>query len=186
MNNKKGKLIIVSAPSGGGKGTVLKRLFELNPDIKFSVSATTRKPRPGEIDGVSYFYISHDRFEEMIQNNDFLEHAKYINEYYGTPREFINDCINNGEDVLLEIEVLGAKQVMEQAPDAISIFIIPPDLEELERRLRGRGTDTEEKIISRLKRAEEELNEKEHYTHIVINDEVDRAANEILSLINSH
>ena len=181
--SKKGRLIVISAPSGGGKGTVIKRLLELAPDLCYSVSATTRTPRKGEVNGESYHFLTRDKFVEMINNNEFLEHAKYVEEFYGTPKQFILDCVENGDDVILEIEVQGAKQVMDIIPEALTIFIVPPSLDELERRLRGRGTDSEEKLIARLKTARQELNEKEHYKHVVINDEVDRAAREILSLV---
>ena len=183
MSKKEGRLIVISAPSGCGKGTVIKRLLELNPNICYSVSATTRAPRAGEIDGVSYHFISRDSFLKMIEDNELLEYAEYVNEYYGTPKQFITDCISNGKDVILEIEVLGAKQIMDKVPDAISFFLVPPSMEILERRLRGRGTDSEEKIKERLIKAESELKEKEHYAHIVVSDEVDRTADEILSII---
>ena len=183
--NKDGRLIVISAPSGGGKGTVIKRLLELAPFLCYSVSATTRTPRKGEINGESYHFLTREKFIEMIDNNEFLEHAKYVDEYYGTPKQFILDTVNNGDDVILEIEVQGAKQVMDIMPDALTIFIIPPSLEELERRLRGRGTDSEDKLIARLNTAKQELKEKDHYDHIVVNDDVDRAAKEILSLIKN-
>jgi guanylate kinase len=181
--NVKGKLIIISSPSGGGKGTIIKRLLEFSPELCYSISVTTRAKRQGDIDGVTYHFVSHERFDEMIQNNEFLEYAKYVDEFYGTPRKNIEERIDKGKDIILEIEVEGAKQVIELIPDAISIFIVPPSIQELERRLRGRGTDSEDKIKTRLKRAIKELEKKSLYTYTVVNDEVDRAATEILSII---
>jgi len=184
MINKKGKLVIISAPSGTGKGTVINKLLELRPDFAFSVSATTRKPRSGETEGKSYYFLTHERFSEMIENNEFLEYAQYIGEYYGTPEKPVNEMIDNGITVILDIEVLGAKQIMLKRPDAVTVFITAPDMDELEKRLRGRGTDSEEKLIARLERARLELEEQCHYDHIVINDKVMRAAEEILSIID--
>ena len=181
--NKDGKLIVISAPSGGGKGTVIKRILELRPDLCYSVSATTRAPRKGEVDGEAYHFLTREKFIQMIENNEFLEHARYVEEYYGTPKPYILECVSNGKDIILEIEVQGAKQVMDLMPDAVTIFIVPPSMEELERRLRGRGTDSEVKLLARLETARQEMNEKEHYKHIVVNDEVDRAAKEIISII---
>jgi guanylate kinase len=178
-----GKLIVISAPSGGGKGTVIKRILELRPDLCYSVSATTRTPRDGEVDGEAYHFKSKEQFIQMIENNEFLEHAKYVDEYYGTPKQYIIESVKNGKNIILEIEVQGAKQVMDLMPEALTIFIVPPSLEELENRLRGRGTDSEEKLLKRLKTAELELDEKENYSFIVVNDEVDRAAKEILSIV---
>jgi guanylate kinase len=183
MSENRGRIIIISAPSGGGKGTVIKRILELKPELCYSVSATTRAPRDGEEDGKAYHFITRERFEDMIKNNELLEYASYIDEYYGTPVANIMECISDGKDIIVEIEVDGAKQVMEKMPDALSIFIAPPSLEILEQRLRGRGTDSEDKLIARLRRAKEEFKEKIHYTHTVINDDADRVAREILSLI---
>jgi len=183
MNASKGKLVIVSAPSGTGKGTVINKLLELRPEFVFSVSTTTRSPRPGEVDGVAYHFVSHDEFKKMIENGDLLEHAQFVGEYYGTPIKPINECIEAGQTVILDIEVQGAKQVMSKDVEPISIFLIAPSMEELENRLRGRGTDSEEKLIARLERARMELDEKEHYDHIVVNDVATRAAEEILSII---
>jgi len=184
MNNKKGKLIVISAPSGTGKGTVINRLLQLNPNFVFSVSATTRKPRPGETDGVEYIFLTHECFKKMISDDEFLEYAQYVGEYYGTPAKPVQDNIDSGITVILDIEVQGAKQVMKKRPDAITIFIMAPDMEELENRLRGRGTDSEEKLTARLERARQEIEEKGHYKYTIINDDVSRAAEEILLLID--
>jgi guanylate kinase len=184
MSIKKGKLVVISAPSGTGKGTVISKLLKQQPDFMFSVSATTRKPRPGETDGKDYLFISKDRFKEMIDNNEFLEYAEYVGEFYGTPAKPIKEYIDSGKTVVLDIEVRGAGQVMAKDIEATTIFLIPPDMDELEKRLRGRGTDSDDKVTSRLNRAKQELKEKHHYKHIVVNDNSTRAAKEILSLIN--
>ena len=183
MKDSKGKLVIISAPSGTGKGTVINELLKLRPDYNFSVSSTTRKPRPGEVDGVAYYFVSHEKFIKMIDNNEFLEHAQFVGEHYGTPMKPINEYINSGQTVILDIEVQGAKQVMSKDIDAITIFLVAPSMEELENRLRGRGTDSDDKLIARLEQARSELNEKEHYDYIVVNDNAIRAAEEILSII---
>jgi len=185
MNDRKGCLAVISAPSGTGKGTVINRLLELNPEFVFSVSATTRAPRAGETDGVEYYFITKQRFRDMIDGGEFLEYAEYVGEFYGTPKKPIYDYMEAGRTVLLDIEVQGAKQVMQSQPDAITIFIVPPDMAELENRLRGRGTDSEEKLSARLRIAACELEEQIHYKHVVVNDKVSRAADEILSIISN-
>ena len=182
--SKTGRLFVISAPSGAGKGTVIKQLQKLKPEIVLSVSATTRAPRPGEKDGISYFFVTRERFREMINQGELLEYAQYVGEFYGTPKNMIDSCIRQGNDVLLEIEVQGARQIMELRPEAVTIFIIPPDMDELERRLRNRKTDSEEKLAARLERARVELDEKHNYDYIIINDQVLRAAEEILSIID--
>jgi len=184
MSKPEGNLVIISAPSGTGKGTVIDELLKRRPDYIFSVSATTRTPRPGEVDGVAYSFITRDRFCEMIANDMFLEHAEYVGNFYGTPAGPVDGYLEDGRTVILDIEVQGAKQVIAKKPDALTIFIVPPDMRELENRLRGRGTDTEEKLEARLERARQELNEKYHYKYIVVNDNVSRAADEILEIID--
>jgi len=184
MSNRKGKLIVISAPSGTGKGTVINKLLKLEPDFAFSVSATTREPRPGETNGEEYFFIPKERFLEMIDNNEFLEYANYVGEYYGTPVKPIMDNIDSGKTVILDIEVQGAEQVMTKDIEATTFFLVPPDMAELEKRLRGRGTDSDEKVVSRLDRAKQELEEKHRYDHIIINDNSIRAAKEILYFIS--
>jgi len=183
MSDKKGKLVVISAPSGTGKGTVINELLKLRPDFAFSVSATTRTPRPNETNGVEYTFLSHDLFQKMIENDEFLEYAKYVGEFYGTPIKPIIDNINSGNNIILDIEVQGAKQVMAKDIDAVTIFIEAPDMAELEKRLRGRGTDSDEKIHARLERARQEIEEKIHYDYVVVNDNALRAAKEILEII---
>jgi len=183
MSESKGVLVIISAPSGTGKGTVIEELLRRRPDFVFSVSATTRAPRPGEVDGIEYSFVTHDRFREMITADMFLEYAEYVGNYYGTPSEPVDECLKDGEIIILDVEVIGAKQVMSKKPEAVTIFIVPPDMTELENRLRGRGTDSEEKLAERLERARHELLEKNHYKHVVVNDNVSRAAGEILEII---
>ena len=183
MSESKGTLVIISAPSGTGKGTVIDELLKRRPDFIFSVSATTRAPRPGEVDGISYSFVTHDRFCGMISADMFLEYAEYVGNYYGTPAGPVDEYLQNGKTVILDVEVQGAKQVMSKKPEAITIFIVPPDMAELENRLRKRGTDTEEKLGARLRRARQELLEKSHYQHVVVNDNVSRAAGEILEII---
>ena len=167
---KKGTLFVFSGPSGVGKGTLNSKLFaEFGDQIAFSVSATTRAPREGEIDGKHYFFISRQEFENRIANNDFLENAQFAGNCYGTPKSYVMSLLEQGKNVLLEIEVQGAMQVMERMPECVSIFVLPPSFEELERRLRGRGTETEDKIIKRLETARGELAYADKYRYQVIN-----------------
>jgi len=183
MSSEKGRIIVISGPSGTGKGSIIARLLELRPQMKFSVSATTRVRRENEEDGVAYYFMTHDRFREMISRDEFLEYAEYVGEFYGTPKQPIYDCVKNGTDIVLDIEVKGARQIMSKEPEAITIFVTPPNMDELERRLRVRGTDSEEKMKARLERARAELEEKVYYDNIVVNDNVNHAAEEILSII---
>ena len=176
----KGKLVVYTGFSGVGKGTVLKRIRELDDSVKLSVSCTTREPREGETDGVEYFFVTKDEFRRLIDEDGFLEYATYCDNYYGTPRKAVEEMLEKGFNVFLEIEVQGGMQVMSKMPDCVSIFVVPPSIEELERRLRGRGTETDEKIRSRLDQAEREMAESGRYDYIVVNDDVSRAAGEIL------
>lgn len=180
---EKGKLIVISGPSGAGKSTVVFKAIEGREDVCFSTSVTTRKPRPGEVDGREYFFVDLDRFKEMVENDELLEHAEYVANSYGTPRAYVDEKLNAGLNVLLDIEVQGARQIREKKPDAVMIFIIPPSLEELERRLKGRGTDTERAIEARLIRARQEYQEADFYDYIIINDDADKAARELSAII---
>jgi guanylate kinase len=182
-HNRRGRVFIISAPSGTGKSTVIKKLMETRSDLYFSVSATTRSARPGELDGVSYQFMSHEQFQDLLQRNEFLEHAEYVGNYYGTPKAPVLEHIERGNDIILDIDVQGCKQVKAAMPEAVTIFIIPPSLEELERRLRYRNTDSEDRIVKRLERAITELGEKDTYDHVVVNDSVDQAAQEILQIM---
>lgn len=183
--DKKGRAIIISGPSGSGKGTTVKALLEARENLRLSISATTRLPRPGEEDGVNYFYITREEFNNKIENGDMLEYAAYCDNLYGTPREYIEHCINNGEDIILEIEVQGGSQVKAKMPDAISIFLIPPDRKSLEKRLRGRGTEPEEVILDRLARSYEELEYADKYDYVVICGEMGKCVSDILNIIDS-
>ena len=184
MKNK-GQLLILSGPSGAGKSTVISRLVELRDDIRFSVSATTRAPRPGEEDGKHYYFKSREEFARMVEDEAFLEHAEYVGNCYGTPVAPVDENLMDGFNVLLDIEVQGAEQVMGRRPDAVSVFLCPPSLAELERRLRGRGTDDESKIQGRLEAARREYSRIDMYTYIVINDDVDKAARELDAILTA-
>lgn len=183
MKNK-GLLIVYTGASGVGKGTIMKKLLAANPNLRLSVSATSRPPREGELDGREYYFVSRERFDEMIAEGGFLEHAEYVGNKYGTPKAPVMQMLDEGLDVILEIEVKGFLQVKEAYPACVTIFIAPPSFEELEARLRGRGTETEEVIAERLKTAEQELQSRNLFDYIVVNDDVDRAAEEILSIIS--
>ena len=180
----KGKLIVISGESGVGKGTVLALAMEKRKDLSFSVSATTRDPRPGEVDGKHYFFISKECFEEMIKNDEFLEYDAHAANYYGTLKGQAEAKMKTGH-VLLDIEPKGAAQVRKAAPDATLIFIMPPSMEELERRLRGRGDTSEEQIALRMERAVWEMEQRIWYDHVVVNDDANRCADEILSIISN-
>ena len=180
---EKGKLIVISGPSGAGKSTVVFKAIEGREDFCFSTSVTTRKPRPGEVDGREYFFVDPDRFQEMVENDELLEHAEYVANSYGTPRAYVEEKLAAGMNVLLDIEVQGARQIHEKKPDAVMIFIIPPSLEELEKRLRGRGTDTDRAIEARLIRARQEYQEADFYDYLIINDDAGKAAEELSAII---
>lgn len=183
--SNQGALIILSGPSGSGKGTVVKALLSKREDTVLSVSMTTRSPRPGEQDGVQYFFRSREEFEEAITNDGFLEYTEYNGNYYGTPKAPIQRWLNEGKNVILEIEVQGAEKVMKNWKDYVSIFIAVPSMAELEHRLRERGTETEEVILSRLATAKAELQQMFRYQYIVLNDEVECAVNRINTIIDA-
>lgn len=183
MNRNKGKLYIISAPSGTGKSTVINAITKLRGNFFFSVSATTREPRTGEVNGKNYWFLTRDEFEGMISRGEFLEYAQYAENYYGTPLKPILEHLENGEDAILDIEVQGFKQIKAKMPEAVSIFILPPSLEVLEQRLRGRGTDSDEVIAKRLSIAESEMKMAPEYDYTVVNDVVEVAAEKIVSIM---
>lgn len=182
----KGKLYVISGPSGAGKGTIVKRLCEINDTVALSISCTTRAPRNHEIDGQHYYFTSKDNFEDMISKGEFLEYADVFGNYYGTPLPKVEERLAQGMNVLLEIDVVGAMLVKQKKPDAKLIFIMPPSFEELERRLRGRQTESEEQIKTRLSKAQAEMNRSEEYDYVVVNEVVEDAAQEISSIINQN
>lgn len=182
---ERGKLLVISGPSGAGKSTVVAKAIEGRTDICFSTSVTTRSPRPGEVHGREYFFVNFERFREMVENDELLEHAEYVANRYGTPRSYVEKRLDEGMNVLLDIEVQGARQVRRKMPEAILIFIAPPSLVELERRLRGRGTDTERAIEGRLIRARQEYQEADFYDYLIVNDDVDKAAAKLNAIIEA-
>lgn len=184
--SERGLLIVFSGPSGVGKGTVRQEIFS-TPDHKFeySVSMTTRAQRPSEVDGKDYFFRSREEFEELIRNGQMLEYAEYVGNYYGTPLTYVNETLDKGIDVFLEIEVQGALQVKKKVPDAVFIFLTPPDLNELQERLVGRGTDSEEVIAQRIERAREEIALMSEYDYAIVNDEVPLAAERVKRVIEA-
>ena len=185
MSNRKGIIIVVSGFSGAGKGTLMKELTSKYDNYALSVSATTRNPRPGEVNGREYFFVTNEEFEKLINENGLIEHAGYVDHYYGTPRKFVEDKLSQGIDVILEIEIQGALQIKEQYPDAVLLFVMPPSVAELEKRLRGRGTETEEVILQRLKRAKEESVGIEKYDYLVINDDLEKCTERLHSIIEA-
>ncbi|WP_138493115.1 guanylate kinase [Paenibacillus pinistramenti] len=179
----KGLLIVLSGPSGVGKGTVCSELRRRMPGLVYSVSATTRQPRAGEEHGVNYFFKTHEQFQEMIANDQLLEHAQYVSNYYGTPRDFVEQTINSGKDIILEIEVQGALKVKEKFPEGVFVFLLPPSMDELKDRIVGRGTENQATIDHRMSVAVDEIGLLEYYDYAVVNDQIDLACKRIESII---
>lgn len=186
MTQQRGLLIILSGPSGVGKGTVRAAIFKDNKfNYVYSVSATTRQSRPGEVDGVDYYFVSKEQFKQYIEEDALLEYAEYVGNYYGTPIQKIEENLAAGNDVFLEIEVQGALKVRERMPEGIFIFLAPPSLDELKSRITGRGTDREDVIIERMQMAKEEIEMMQHYDYVVVNDTVEHAVEKVNAIIQS-
>jgi len=180
----KGRVFIISGPSGSGKDTVLKKIFERLPEISFSISSITRDMREGEVEGEKYNFISREKFEQMIANDELLEHNVFVGNYYGTPKAPVTQCIENGRDMIIEVDVNGAGQIRQKMPESVSIFIMPPSLEVLKARLCGRGTDSDEVIEKRLGEALREISSSVDYDYIVVNDNLETAVDNIVSIIS--
>ena len=184
--NHRGLLIVLSGPSGVGKGTVRKALFEMpEQEFVYSVSMTTRPPRPGEVDGVDYYFVSREEFERQIAAGNLLEYAEFVGNYYGTPKDKVEEQLNKGKEVILEIEVNGAFQVREKCKDAVFIFLVPPTRQALYERLKSRGTESEERIVARITKANKEFKLAHQYDYIVVNDEIYNAADRIMAIIRA-
>lgn len=181
----KGLLIVFSAPSGGGKGTILDELKKQNENLKVSISATTRAPRDKDVNGVNYHFVTKEKFMEMLENGEILEHAEFCGNYYGTPKASVMELTEKGYDVVLEIEVQGGAQIKKLMPDCVSIFITPPSLEVLEKRLRNRATEKEEDILKRLATAKGELKEAHNYDYVVVNDKLEDAVEDVKAIIKA-
>lgn len=184
-DKEKGLLLVISAPSGGGKGTVLKELFAQDENLRLSVSATTRSPRPGEVHGEQYYFISKEEFEKMIAGGEMLEHAQYVGNYYGTPRGPVEAWREEGRDVVLEIEVQGGAQIKKICPDCVSVFLLPPSMQVLEKRLRGRGTEEDSVVQKRLAVAREEIPHASEYDYVVYNDRLEDAVLDIQAILRA-
>ena len=183
--NKKGIVVVVSGFSGAGKGTLMKELLKRYDNYALSISATTRNPRPGEENGREYFFVSKDEFEKLIAEDGLIEYANYVGNYYGTPKKFVEEKLDQGLDVILEIEIQGALQIKKKFPEALLLFVTPPSVDELERRLRGRGTETDEVILGRMLRAKEEGQGIDEYDNIVINDDLDVCVRQMHEIIQA-
>ncbi len=185
MTNKKGLLFVVSAPAGCGKDTILEQLFKKTSNAVYSVSATTRAPRPGEVDGVHYYFLTRERFREMIDNGEVLEYTEYCGNYYGTPKKGVEELLKQGRDVILKIETEGAMNIKRLYPEACLVFILPPSMEVLKTRLKNRGTETEETIERRTKQAYNELSAAADYDYFVVNDELSEAVDDLSAIIRA-
>ena len=183
--NERGSLIVLSGPSGAGKSTVISKVMQSRDDLAFSVSATTRTPRAGEVDGVNYYFVSRQDFLNMVHDDQLLEHAEYVGNLYGTPRKPVEEALSVGTSIILDIEVQGALQVKQHMPEAITIFLVPPSFDELERRLRGRQSESEEKIQRRIEQARREYAVAGQYDYIIVNGDPYTAANELNSIITA-
>lgn len=181
----KGVVFIISGPSGSGKDTLMVELFKKRPEIKFSISSITRGMREGEVEGVKYNFISKEQFEQMIKEDKLLEYNSYVGNYYGTPRKPVEDEIEKGNNILIEVDVNGAAQIKEKMPEAVSMFIMPPSFEELERRLSGRGTESEELIRKRMQSSLDEIKRASEYDYIIVNDDIATAVDDIISVMRS-
>ena len=181
--SKRGTLVVVSGFSGAGKGTLMNKLIDEQDDYALSISATTRKPRDGEVDGREYFFISEEEFEQLIRDDALIEYAKYVCHYYGTPLSYVEEKLSKGKDVILEIEIQGALKIKEKFPDTLMLFVVPPSIQELEKRLVTRGTECDEVINSRIERAVEEAKGMSEYDYILVNDDIDECANEMHKII---
>lgn len=182
--SRRGILLVISGFAGSGKGSITKRLLSDYDNYSFSVSATTRAARPGEVDGKDYFFVTKERFQEMIDNNEFLEYAHYVSNSYGTPRQYVEDRMNEGKDVILEIECQGALNVKRIFPEALLVFVTPPTVEEVYNRLRKRGTETEEVIMSRMRRGQEEAEIIKEYDYLLVNDDLDMCVVTLNGIVN--
>lgn len=182
---QQGILAVVSGFSGAGKGTLMKALLEKYDNYALSISATTRNPREGEVHGREYFFLTVEEFENLIEKDQFIEHARYVSNYYGTPRSYVEEKMAEGKDVILEIEIQGALKVKEKFPETLLVFVVPPSADELKKRLIGRGTETMEVIEQRMKRATEEAEEMDSYDYILVNDDLDKAVEDLHNLIQS-
>ena len=182
---ERGVLIVVSGFSGAGKGTIVKKIIEENDNYALSISMTTREPREGEVEGVSYFFVSKERFEEAISNGELVEYANYVGNYYGTPKKSVEDMLEQGKDVILEIEMQGAMQVKTRFPDAVLVFVTPPNADELKRRLMSRGTESEEVVNKRMRRAYEESAFVDRYDYLLVNDDLEKCVKDLHMLIEA-
>ena len=183
--NDSGLLIVVSGPSGAGKGTICSALREQFPNIQYSISMTTRKPRPGEVDGVNYYFADNARFEQLLAEDAFLEHAKVYDHYYGTPKKYVYQMLEEGKHVMLEIDIQGAMQVKKRYPQGVFIYIVPPSRDVLEKRLRGRQTDSDDVIAGRPAKARAELDWIDRYDYVIVNDELEKAVDEAASILKA-